>query len=120
MVIYRIEHEKYKTGPYRSWEFSEELDTSEWMINNHDSSKLRPTPYDEGLERYDCHSFGFKNMTQLKRWFTKRERENLDRLGFIIAVYKIKGEAHITKHRVMFDGKSKKLIKRLALIDYKC
>lgn len=92
MLVYRIEN-KNKIGPYQG-------DSGyNWFTTNHTDDPINhPSPPDDiGLKHLlsdlpyqPCrYKFGFKNVKQLKSWFTKEERRNLFRLGFKIVKIKI-------------------------------
>lgn len=106
MKILRIEHRtkknrymnQYWAGPYgRSGHFTQE----DWTSRNHADDK-HPIPSEdkelkrkinrlkkstEGKKTEHLYICGFKNKSQLKKWFSTKERATLKQLGFIIAEY---------------------------------
>lgn len=77
--IYRVE--RRGDGPYR--------DEYQWCTRDH---VVNPNPMKEGLitrGEIDYFKCGFINKKQFKKWFTKKERENLHKRGYKLAVFKI-------------------------------
>lgn len=93
MKVYRIENEKGH-GPYQvSYQF--------WTNTKHFNSKKRPAvqdDFDNFTKEFFC---GFENMKQLGEWFSNKEIEKLETLGFSIK------ELNVSEY---FIGKSGKQI----------
>ncbi len=99
MLIYRVEN-SFGTGPYRDPHYAN------WDPEcSHDGDPNRPTPKTEGIA-YDYDMLcAFNSKTQLKRWFTPKERKALSELGFNVYVYDvnkkycIKGKKQLVFHK---------------------
>lgn len=64
------------------------------------SSATKPSPCQDGLrDEIECHRFGFKSISQLKKWFDADERECLHSVGAHVKVYEV------SRGRVQFGGK---------------
>jgi len=98
-TVFRIQDAKGE-GPYQG----QEGEFLENMNNNHSGCSIHPIPYcDKGIGRSPEleERCGFRNMEQLKSWFTDHELEGLSKLGFVIA--QIKGEITVVgQHQVLF------------------
>ena len=81
--IYRVEN-KEGDGPYTSFDAPFEV----YYLTSKHYDELHPGPYQEGWGRIssDC-LFGFKDLEQLKKWFTYDERQILSKYGWRIAIY---------------------------------
>ena len=93
----RVEHKKYiarkypsgeavKIGPYVKYSNKR----VKKMVDRHTNLELRPTPRkDKGIDRtLEAGEFcGFRNVKQLKRWFTKEELKTLKDNSFVIKRY---------------------------------
>lgn len=113
MKVYRIEHRSEKYGSFYRGPYGASGTNSEtWQTVNHDTTRPIPSK-DINMEytlrwkgKFIC---GFENITKLKRWFTQKERNNLHKLGFIVAEYSyneiMKGEK-----QVLFTPKGKRKI----------
>jgi len=84
--ILRVEHKDTKQGPYSYYK----SDLVNILTDNHcygDNGYNYPTPEkDIGIER-DPHSYefcGFKNISQLRAWFTEEEIDILKQENFIV------------------------------------
>lgn len=93
--VYRIEHQDIKyddlvrVGPYGA---SGHFDSSQWTKREHNSRTGHPTPWSDGIEVPDSESesdyfCGFPTLKKLMKWFDEKERKNLKKLGFVVAVY---------------------------------
>ena len=94
--IYRIEDELGK-GCYRF------MDEIEWL-NEHCKFNGRPCPIeDKGIDRYmDANEIcGFKDMEQLKAWFTEEEIRDLAQKGFEIKKVYVKTITAIGEKQVL-------------------
>lgn len=91
--VYRIES-KDGIGPYVSMHYRE------WTDRCHEGPRT-PAPDLDGLpEDIPCgFYFGFESLKQLKKWFFKKEIENLAKIGFNINTY------YIHKKHIMYGGK---------------
>lgn len=111
MKVYRIEHETENYGPYNG-----KVDCNMWQSVNHTAANGRPNPFMDNLnlEAYDyC---GFKTITQLKRWFTKKERSNLKRLGFVVKVFDIsEDKVKLGDKQLLFRRSHAKLVEKVAI-----
>lgn len=100
-IIYRIEHISTKDGPYHGggWQ---------WQTVEHTWENGRPGPANDGI-KYGMHKHeycGFRSITHLRRWFTKRERYNLSKDGFILAIYDAPEVRHGNKQSVFTRSKA--------------
>jgi hypothetical protein len=104
-IFWRVE-DKYGVGPYH-------YHTAQWRTKNHETCYRNPPPSDDfGSEWYeieedwsrDSHRlvFGFSNYKQLREWFSKKELDNLKKLGY--RTRKIKGYLVLKgKRQVVFE-----------------
>jgi hypothetical protein len=89
-LIYRVEDEEGK-GPYMG-----SYDVDEWTEGSHVGDH-HPTPMSDGIEFWkvrDQHGnnnilCGFRDMDQLRKWFTCRELTNLYDMGLRVKVYQV-------------------------------
>lgn len=110
MIVYRIEHPKTKTGPWRH---------AEWVKNN-------PTDYDE-FSNNMSHASGFQfhplfqlwrgdipesikcgcpSIETLKQWFPKTVRQILHKHGFKLVALSVPSPEVVTNNQVVFNRES--------------
>lgn len=112
MKVYRIEHETENYGPYNG-----KIDCNMWQSVNHTAANGRPNPYADNWIILEVTDYcGFKTLTQLKRWFTKKERSNLKKLGFVVKVFDIsEDKVKLGDKQVVFKRDDAKLINSVAI-----
>lgn len=95
MLIYRIQHKRFKHGPYRH------TVRSDWAVRSHATEKHPNYLEDSKLKRnlkkhkllkkdeFDAHhlKFGFQSLKELCQWFNFHERKKLAKLGFELVSY---------------------------------
>jgi len=89
--VYRVQN-KDGQGPYNSSHI--------WRSIPHIKENNRPTPCEENLgdilfmmkKEFGGKNvlFGFTKLTNLRKWFTKKELENLKEIGYVIYKFKAK------------------------------
>lgn len=95
--IFRVEHKSKKlkkvyAGPYSSSGVSSVEKWCENEFNLH-GDDTHPDPYSDKLLKKMKFNLsaglhcGFKNIKQLKKWFSKKEMQKLNELGFLVAQY---------------------------------
>lgn len=72
--------------------------------------KRNPNPWEEGLMFGSDYFCGFNSLTQLTKWFVKKERKMLAEAGFKLVIYKVSEDfVHVSKRQVTFvKSKAKK------------
>lgn len=91
-TIYRVQNKEGK-GPYKGRKYSR------WTERSHDTTKHPNAYQDKKLRKlvktmkpreFSSYKFGFKSMASLNRWFSKKELQNLKKLGFEVVSLKAK------------------------------
>jgi hypothetical protein len=93
MTVYRIEHKKNHTGPYRGYIDGRSAPMA-WGM----SSFTQPLPNDDGInlrtlaprllfERWKC---GFNSVEQFTAWFDEDDRELLHEHDYHLAVFHVR------------------------------
>lgn len=88
MIIIRYE-DQWGKGPY-SWS------SGEWQTKPHTGANGNPPPYPNEFSDYDRSwqdkLFGFNSLKAMHKWFPAKERQNLHKCGFRVAVYDVPPE----------------------------
>ena len=83
MVVYRIEHDVERYGPYNIPVVKDGAQRA--MIHRHDRTETRrPIPW----QRTRDWRFGFSSIKSLCRWFTANDRRMLGTRGYVIRTYR--------------------------------
>lgn len=112
-LVYRIEHAQSKEGPYRFFSKNPKIDSMLWKHNecvNHPSPDV-DFKYNIFHNELYC---GLTDEESLKKWF-KGFRTSLNRLGFIMAIYKVPANKKAfykgkTSNQVLFWRAKSKLL----------
>lgn len=117
--VFRVEHKSKKlkkvfAGPYSVSGVSSVEKWCESELNLH-GDDTHPNPYSDKLLKKikfyfsDGYHCGFKNIKQLKKWFTKKEMQKLSDLGFIVAQYE-SDHVLIGDRQVLFMPQNKRIV----------
>lgn len=114
MLVYRLEDDKQ----YGAFSKQGRTGFSPGLDVTGNSPSRHPTPNMEGMKYTENHYCGFKSISQLRRWFNKKQRAEIKRFApmFNISVYEVPTEEVIFgKFQVMFElhGENTKLIERI-------
>lgn len=122
MKVYRWEKDTIGPYNYNYYDIEEENSLGKYLINNHidigahpnwdtDFGESKICQFIESINRFttcpllgkeDLRS-GFKSLGQMRKWFTKQEREMLRNNGFTLKVYNILPEyCLVSEHQVIF------------------
>lgn len=107
MKVWRVEHKKYKRGPYRLCEVVPEKSCESIGIPGY-SCDNKPMPYNDGINNFESGSnqsvrFGFESLTKLKDWFSDDELKSLKRHGFVVNVYSVpRNHVQVGGRQVLF------------------
>ena len=107
MIVYRIQN-KNNLGAYESYAIKHNKFSTR-------SERLRPTPESDGLlmTLQPHHYFGFRDLTQVKSWFTKEDRRSFRKHGWFLAVYSVPDEYVIKgRKQVIFHWEKATLVKK--------
>ena len=114
--VYRIEHKDIeyndlvRVGPYGA---SGHFDSCQWTKRDHIPRTGHPSPWADGIEVPDNENesdyfCGFPTLKKLMEWFDTKERRNLKKLGFVIAIYE-PAKVRCGEHQVVFIPKSERI-----------
>ena len=106
-LIYRVENNRGK-GPYRGHSGIKVGMNKIHMNKNHPTIQT-----DEGIDEYgfnNSYYCGFSNKTQLKKWFTKKNRIKLRKHDFQVSIYKTT-DYQKSNHQAVFHRENSELIK---------
>lgn len=114
MLVYRVEHPETGRGPYTHAAYKN-VNCESYGIDGL-SSKKRPMPYSDGLG-YDYehpgHRFGFHDYRKLANWFSKEDKQNLAKHGFVCRVYSVpKKHVRLGSKQLTFDITKSKLVRK--------
>ena len=94
MTVYRVEHARYRNGPYRDILTSSPVvfDTSDWFSEKH------PLPNRDGIQHSVLHrrllyqdwKCGYGSLEQVRSWFTPSQRTRLQRADYHLAVFHVR------------------------------
>lgn len=111
MIVYRIENREGK-GPYTAcWDIERKITSM-----SRQSTARQPGPYDDGFggEKYEKvnlfdYFFAFISIEQRDNWFTRRERAQLQQLGFFTVPYHIEEKDLIRMNKQCAFKRKKKV-----------
>ncbi len=109
MRVYRVQNHK-NWGAYNSLSFVRR--GCEKHPNPH---LIKSNIADKGFNDQDFY-YGFRNLKQLKRWFSKKDRIGLDRDDYFLSVYEVPKEyCFCDQYQAAFYLKKAKFIRDLDL-----
>jgi hypothetical protein len=102
-LIYRVEHDEYKHGPYRDHDYA--------LWHGQPNRPEHPDPEDDfDTDAWDDRSyvFAFASLRQLRDWFKPAELRRMRRRDFIVRYYDVPaGEIIVGRSQVAFPGNRK-------------
>jgi hypothetical protein len=121
-LVYRIEEKNTKSGlVYEGPYFNNYGGSIQWRERSHDTKKHPTCDKDKTLvknfKKYQATNPDLKNtdfyccftdLEQLTKWFTEKERWNMDMQGFVLAVYETDTVIASTKQALFIPKKGKK------------
>lgn len=117
-IVYRIVNSK-RRGMYRATDDEDSL--WERAIGIYDE-RFQPPPECDGLPLFVTpeHRFGFKNITQIKRWTMKRaNRKKLEEHGGMLNIYRVPSRKVVHgRNQLMFLAKSARLVKTMKITEF--
>lgn len=114
MIVYRCENSTQK-GPY--WTHGPYVDERFELLEHHNDGGQWPTPRLDNIKNFpmspgEWHC-GFISLSQMKRWFTKLERERLRSYGWKFYKLEVSGEVRKGEYQCIFHRKDAKIIEEI-------
>ena len=115
--VLRVESKEHGYGPYISAGSSSWGDRDESGRLNHNNMRTHPTPYEDGIPQAPYHwMHGIIGMDKFLAWFSPTEREKLDAMGYVLAVYEVPVEGRfVGRKQVVFCPERAKKLKTVPL-----